>query len=164
MGTRNTISRRITAVVAFVALSATLSAGPASASDLTESPAPLSTLSLDRSLVVTAPGKSASSGSEVQGVKSWIVKQVLRGVAGMIRGGASKFIDVGGDFLDAGAKSALRNHSGRIADVIGDVADIPDIATHMVRTEVYKGLKGFLGHGTANVIANAVEGVMWFAL
>jgi hypothetical protein len=163
MGTRNTLFRRITAVVAFVALSATLTAGPASASDLPQSPAPLSTFSIDRSPVVTAPGRTGS-GSEVQGVKSWIVKQVLRGVAGMIRGGASKFIDVGGDFLDAGAKSALRNHSGRIADVIEDVADIPDIATHMVRSEVYNGLKGFLGHGTANVIANAVEGVMWFAL
>ncbi|PFG33911.1 hypothetical protein [Sanguibacter antarcticus] len=101
---------------------------------------------------------------EIQGIKSWLVKQALKGVAGGVRGGASTFIRLGDRFLDAGAKTALRNNSGRIADVIEDVANLPDIATHRVRSEVYKGLKGFLGDGTANVIANAVEGVMWILL
>ncbi|PVE19867.1 hypothetical protein DDA93_00395 [Arthrobacter sp. Bz4] len=97
-------------------------------------------------------------------MKSWLVKQALRGVAGTVRGGSNTFINLAGNWLDSGAKSALRKNSGRIADVIDDVADLPDLATHAVRGHVYNGLKGFLGHGTANVIANAVEGVMWILL
>lgn len=102
--------------------------------------------------------------AQPKGVKSWFVKQALHGVAGTIRGGAGKFVDLAGPWLDDAAEVALRRDSGRIADVIEDVANIPDIASHAVRGYVYDGLKGFLGHGTANVIANAVEGVMWILL
>ncbi len=76
---------------------------------------------------------------EIQGVKSWLVKQALKGMAGGIRGGASTFIRLADDWLDAAATKALRNNSGRIADVIEDVAEIPDIASHQVRSQVYNG-------------------------
>lgn len=157
MNSAKRISTRLVATFSAVAIGFTLAAGPASAAEPPRVPQPVVS---DSRLVADLGG----GGVETQGIKSWLVKQALKAVAGTIRGGASTFIRLGDDFLDAGAKSALRNHSGRIADVIEDVAEIPDIATHMVRSEVYRGLKGFLGHGTANVIANAVEGVLWVFL
>ncbi|WP_284251640.1 hypothetical protein [Litorihabitans aurantiacus] len=106
------------------------------------------------------------AGAEVQplGVKSWVVKQALRGVAGLVRGGADAFVRVADDWLDDGARAALKNNSSEVADVIEDVANLPDLATHQVRSAVYNGLKDSLGHGTANVIANAVEGALWLVL
>lgn len=101
---------------------------------------------------------------EPAGIKSAIVKALLKQMAGMIRSGANTFIDLGSKFLDDAAEKALRNHSSEIADVLDDVANFPDIATHQIRSQVYNGLKASLGDGTAQVIASAVEGVLWILL
>lgn len=160
-------SLRATAAASIVALAMTLAAGPASAAQKPEgTPTPTVTSSVSNLPTDKIPSRDVSGPGtvEIQGVKSWLVKQALKGVAGGIRGGASTFIRLADNWLDAAATKALRKNSGRIADVIEDVAEIPDIASHQVRSQVYNGLKGFLGHGTANVIANAVEGVMWILL
>lgn len=101
---------------------------------------------------------------EPAGIKSFIVKKLLQQMAGMIRNGADAFIKLGSQFLDDAAEKALKNHSSEIADVLDDVANFPDIATHQIRSQIYNGLKGSLGDGTAQVIASAVEGVLWILL
>lgn len=100
------------------------------------------------------------------GFKSWLVKQALEQVAGFVRGGGRIFVDLADDFLDDSARAAIRRNSVEIADTIEDVAQIPDVATHMVRREVYTRLVRDVGldPGTAQVIASGVEGVLWFVL
>ncbi|WIK81882.1 hypothetical protein [Micrococcus lylae] len=102
--------------------------------------------------------------AETQGLKSEMVKVALRGVAGAMRGGGQKFVTMADGFLDKRAADVIRRDSVRIADAIDDVANIPDVATHQVRSEVYKRLSAIMDDGTANVIANAVEGVLWVLL
>lgn len=138
-----------------------LGAAPATATPVEASPAIVSS--------ATTPPEGKARERETteyatQGVKSWVVKQVLKQIAGMIRRNVDRFIRLGGQFLDNGAEAALRSHSGRIADVIDDVAEFPGITTHLARQQTYQRLSQFLDHGTANVIANAVEGVLWILL
>lgn len=114
-----------------------------------------------------SPWISVDTRAQIQstyGIKTWALRVALRATADLIRGGASGFIKIGGRFLDSGAKSALKKHSGRIANVVDDAADLTKINGTLVRQYVYRELNKFLPSGTANVIANAVEGVMWILL
>lgn len=97
---------------------------------------------------------------ETRGVKSWIAKTALKSISGMIRSGGKQFIDLAGDLLDKETKTAIKNNSGTIADAIDDVAELPDLATHIVKEKLFYALSGPLGGGVANVIADAVAFVM----
>ncbi|XCB30114.1 hypothetical protein RQN30_01275 [Arcanobacterium hippocoleae] len=98
---------------------------------------------------------------ETRGVKSWAAKKDLKSISGMIRSGGKQFIDLAGDFLDKETKTAIRNHSDIIADAIDDVAELPDLASHVVKEKLFHALSSPLGGGAANVIADAVAGVIW---
>lgn len=110
--------------------------------------------------------KEESANQELNGVKGKLAKFALNSLADMIRDSVDNFIYLakkhGG--LDDQAADSVKKNSSQIADALDDVAEIPDLVTHQVRSEVYKRLEGPLGSGNANVVANAVEGVMWFIL
>ena len=82
----------------------------------------------------------------------------------MIRKSPDALIDFTKSFLDGAAEAALRRSSSQIADAIDDVAGLPDLAGHIVHEQLFYALEGSIGGGTAKVIADAVEWVMWALL
>ncbi|GAA1745424.1 hypothetical protein HF984_11205 [Rothia terrae] len=142
-----------------------LSVAPAAHADAPIAPSSHTTLSTLEATNETGH-HTQKPGQSTQGIKSFVVKKALKGVAGAIRGGGQKFISMAEKqgLLDAAATNKIRTDSVRIADAVDSVANIPDLATHMVRQETYKRLVTFMNPGTANVIANAVEGVLWILL
>lgn len=123
--------------------------------------------------IVTSPAEppmttqiTSSENLEAQpaGLKGWFVSQGLRGIAGGIRNGADDFIRLAGNWLDDGATTALRQNSTRIADVLDDISDIPDLTTRVVKERAYNELSKFLDPGTAQVIADALEGVLFLVI
>jgi hypothetical protein len=97
---------------------------------------------------------------EPRGLKSTLVKLALKAIAKAIRGGANGFVNLASKFLDDAAEKAIRNNAGKIADVIEDVADLPGVLAHTAKDKIRQGLEPLVGGGTANVIANAVVGVL----
>lgn len=108
--------------------------------------------------------KDSDPEIETRGVKSWVAKNALKSISGMIRSGGKQFIDLAGGVLDKETKTAIKNHSGTIANAIDDVAELPDLASHVVREKLFYALSGPLGGGVANAIADAVAFVMWILL
>ena len=108
----------------------------------------------------SAGGNPDSRSAEPRGIKSALVKLALKAIAKAIRGGANGFINLASKFLDDAAEKAIRNNASKIADVIEDVADLPGVLTHTAKDKIRQGLEPLVGGGTANVIANAVVGVL----
>jgi hypothetical protein len=81
---------------------------------------------------------STSEGKEIetQGIKGWIVKKAIRGVASAIRYGGS-VLDYILQFLDRGAKNALSKHANKIADKLDRISTIPDITANMAKEYIY---------------------------
>lgn len=146
-----TLTGLLAAVLCFGLTAPTASATPAPTTPHT-STAPAAPTTLENQQVQPA------------GIKGWLVSQALRGLAGGLRTSADEFIRLGGTWLDDGARAALRQHSGRIADVLDDIAKTPDLATHAAKEKAYNELSKFLDPGTAQVIADALEGILFILL
>jgi hypothetical protein len=108
-------------------------------------------------------GKEAEGN--VTGVKSLAVKKAVLAMVKGIRKGdriSNKLIG----HLDNAALKAFRQHSGRIADGLEKISEIPDLTVKIVKEKsvnfMTRELK--LGGGTAQVIGDAIEGVLWFLL
>lgn len=96
------------------------------------------------------------------GLKSFVVKRVLKSLAYMVRHNTDEFISLAEkQGLDKTSARAVRNNTSKIAGVLEDVAEIPDIAAHSAKDAIYNTLRPSLGGGTANVIAQAVYGLIW---
>lgn len=162
-------SRFSTFVASVLAASILGTAAVPAQAETAAAPSPASSASSISPAETPAPtlGQASASGGHQAvpyGVKRFLVKKALKGVAGTIRGGGSKFVDLAGEWLDKKAADTIRKDSVRIADAVDEVANIPDVATHQVRNEASKRLSEIMDSGTANVIANAVEGVLWILL
>ncbi len=103
----------------------------------------------------------------VQGIKSKAIKHAVKAMANLIRkGNGSKFYEVCGRLsADAAALQAFRRHSGRIADLLDDIASIPDLALNMVREQMFSMLTSprgpiKMGGGPAKVITEIIVGAL----
>jgi hypothetical protein len=108
-------------------------------------------------------GKEAEGN--VTGVKSLAVKKAVLAMVKGIRKTdriSNKLIG----HLDDAALTAFRQHSGRIADGLERIAEIPDLVVTVVKDKIVlfmtEELK--LGAGTARVIGKAIEAVLWTLL
>lgn len=100
------------------------------------------------------------------GPKTWILRKALQGIARGIRSGGDEFISMArkGKFLDDQAERVLRRNNRVIANAIDDVAELPDLAGHVIREKLFDALRGPIGAGNAKLIADAVAGVLWVVL
>lgn len=104
-------------------------------------------------------GTYNSQSFETRGPKSFAIKSALRGISYMLRSGGKEFINKASKFLDKNAAKAVKQNTDFIANVIDDVAEIPDLAVHVVKEKLFYALKP-LGYGNAMVISDAVAALV----
>ncbi len=107
---------------------------------------------------------------KVQGVKSKVVVKAVRVVAKLIRTRHDDFFKLCQRFgTDGVALAVFKRNAGKIADVLDDIADIPDLAMKVVGEKLYFILTSDRGPfnlsgGTANVIKDVLMGAISAAL
>lgn len=102
--------------------------------------------------------------THVNGAKSKTVALAVRLVAKGIRLGNKHFAKIVST-LDAAAAGPFLKHSGRISDLMEEIASIPDVAERAVGEKLFYALSDKhgifkLSPGTANVIRQAIMGAV----
>ena len=114
---------------------------------------------------VPAAAPVTSSGAVQMGVKSFLVKKAVRAIASALRHGGDLVRHIV-RHLDDDAARALQRYSRDIADGLDEIANIPDLATRMVREKIYHLMVNELAidSGTALMIADAIDAALWVLL
>lgn len=107
------------------------------------------------------PGTARDGASEA-GIKSLALKKAVQAMARVIRAWGPEVVNITRT-MDGPALRAFRKHAVRIAGRLEDIAEIPDLVTTIVREKTYYFLIAELqlSGGTANVIAQAIEGALY---
>ncbi|WP_433945251.1 hypothetical protein [Paenibacillus sp. SN-8-1] len=114
------------------------------------------------------PAPSNGNGQfETNGIKSWITKKALQGVASALRAGArnewvQKIIV---DYLDAGSAKVFRNNLSGIADMLDEIVAAGNFAESYVKRILWEGLEEITGEKSVSFqIADAVTAIIFFLL
>ena len=105
--------------------------------------------------------KSETPEVQPYGVKGFIAKKSLQGISWLLRNTPEKFIERAGDTLDDGARKKILQHSDEIADEIDEVAELPDLAHHIVKEKLTTALEPIVGTSYSLTIADVIS---WLAL
>lgn len=81
---------------------------------------------------------SSSPANNVQGVKSKLLTQAVKLMAKALRKGEKPFFDACEKLAsDPRALKAFRKHAGKIADVLDEIAKIPDLVLGVVGSKLF---------------------------
>ncbi|MCL8493410.1 hypothetical protein M5J06_04580 [Corynebacterium sp. B5-R-101] len=105
--------------------------------------------------------KSETPEVQPYGFKGFIAKKSLQGISWLLRNTPEKFIERAGDALDDGARKKILQHSDEIADEIDEVAELPDLAHHIVKEKLTIALEPIVGTSYSLMIADVIA---WLAL
>lgn len=110
--------------------------------------------------------QEVAARSSPEGIKSAAVVKALKLVAKGIRKGNKYFVKAF-ELLDSRAKGPFLKHAAQIADVLEDIAIIPDVAYAILGAKLFSILTKApfdLPGGTANTIVQALIGAINLAL
>lgn len=120
----------------------------------------------EENVVVTEGGNSVPTapmqgGAETRGIKTFITKKALKGVAWMVRETPEFILEQASDTLDDKARRALLKNNHKIADEIDEVAELADLSHHVVKEKLTYALEPIVGQENALMIADVLA---WLAL